>query len=253
MTTPLKNTLSIVMPIRIDCPDRLRNLQTTLKWLKPTKYSITILEADKESHASSCKDENVEYIFIKDESPVFHRTHYINTLLFHNKSQITAVWDTDIIVDHEQICEAVNNISTQGCTIAYPYNGDYILLPQNTTLQFADQPDLQLLKNLKLSSVFARPFCGGAFLVNRERYLSIGGENEHFYGWGPEDAERLRRAQIMGHKVKWTNIGAAYHLFHPRNTNSESIEALKEMRAEFVKICSLTHEKLNEYIQTWRR
>lgn len=36
-----------------------------------------------------------------------------------------------------------------------------------------------------------RPSVGGAFLVNRKVYLKAGGENEHFYGWGPEDTERV--------------------------------------------------------------
>ena len=39
---------------------------------------------------------------------------------------------------------------------------------------------------------------GGAFLVNKNVYIKYGGENQHFYGWGPEDAERCKRMEILG-------------------------------------------------------
>ena len=37
-------------------------------------------------------------------------------------------------------------------------------------------------------------------------YLRAGGENEAFYGWGPEDAERVKRLEILDHSF-------ASHLF----------------------------------------
>ena len=56
--------------------------------------------------------------------------------------------------------------------------------------------------------------CGGAFFVNRSVYVQAGGENEHFYGWGPEDLERVKRMEILGYSV--TRIkGDLYHLYHP--------------------------------------
>ncbi len=33
--------------------------------------------------------------------------------------------------------------------------------------------------------------------MNRVAYLRAGGENEAFYGWGPEDAERVKRLEIL--------------------------------------------------------
>lgn len=32
--------------------------------------------------------------------------------------------------------------------------------------------------------LMGRPSVGGAFIVNKQRYLKGGGENENFYGWG---------------------------------------------------------------------
>lgn len=60
-----------------------------------------------------------------------------------------------------------------------------------------------------------RPSVGGAFLVNRDKYLQAGGENEGFYGWGPEDAERVKRLEILGLPISRTK-GSLYHLNHKR-------------------------------------
>ena len=37
--------------------------------------------------------------------------------------------------------------------------------------------------------------------------------NEHFYGWGPEDAERVRRMEILGYPVGVNTEGPLYHLW----------------------------------------
>ena len=135
--------------------------------------------------------------------------------------------------------------------MAYPYNGEFVMLEQNLSEELIKTNDLEHIKKQDFPSIFNRPSCGGAFFVNRQKYLSLGGENENFIGWGPEDAERLRRVQIMGHLAKWTEKGKAYHLYHPINQNSrffnENVSI--EMRREFIKVCSMNRKKLSEYIK----
>lgn len=52
-------------------------------------------------------------------------------------------------------------------------------------------------------------------LVNKTKYLEAGGENEGFYGWGPEDAERVKRLEILELPIARTK-GLLYHLHHER-------------------------------------
>ena len=109
------------------------------------------------------------------------------------------------------------------------------------------------LDSKQLPSYFGRPFCGGAYFVQRQCYLSLGGENEHFTGWGPEDVERQKRVEIMGHKIGWIKHGTAYHLNHPRGKNSNYFNRLYvcKMRNELIKICSMDKTELTKYIKTW--
>lgn len=249
----LHDICTFVMPFRIESPERKRNLIFALEWLAPLNARIILLEADVKPQLNrSFFNKNVEYIFVEDSNPVFYRTHYINMLLRHAETEMVSVWDTDIVTAYPQIEETVQNIRN-GYTLAYPYRAKCVMLSPEHSDDFIKNRDLRHLEELKLEPIFNRTFCGGAFFVNRQKYLSLGGENEHFIGWGPEDAERLRRVQIMGHQAKWTESGAAYHLYHPRKENSFYFneDVAIKLRKEFVKVCSMDREELSEYIKTF--
>ena len=110
--------------------------------------------------------------------------------------------------------------------------------------------DIKTISDSTSPFFLGRPTCGGAFIVNKKRYMSIGGENKRFTGWGPEDAERMRRCRILGHKVNWIDIGLAYHLVHPINANSRyfSQEMADSMRRELINICGMSTEELTIYM-----
>lgn len=242
---------TFIIPFRIDCPERQRNLSFILHWLAPLKAKIFLLEADAISKVDKADfTGNVSYHFVEDHNPIFHRTHYINTLLKQAKTEVVSVWDTDIVTKYKQIEEAIQNIMN-GCTLAYPYNRECIMLSDEDTEKFIKTEDFTCVNLKELSPVLKRPFCGGAFFVNRQKYLSLGGENKHFIGWGPEDAERLKRVEIMEHSVKRTKYGKAYHLYHPRNENSRYFDEdiAVELRKEFVKVCCMNKKELYCYIQ----
>lgn len=257
----LSKLLTIVMPVRIESDEREANLKAVLHHVCGLGCRIILLEADIQSALKEKKEMNtemmrcIEYEFVTDSSPIFHRTRYINRLLNETSTEIVAVWDADILIAYHQVYEAVDNI-LKGCTIAYPYNGEYVMLSELESDAARRNFDIENLKSLKLHSVFGRPFCGGVFLAHRQRYLQCGGENEHFTGWGPEDAERLRRVSILGHSVKWTEEGQAYHLNHSRGKNSDfySEEDAIRLRKELVKVCSMKKDELQDYItgKSWK-
>ena len=250
----ISDYLTFGIPVRIDSKERKDNLRTIVSFLSYLKCRLIVLEASSES---SLKDEEwikqVEYVFIEDKSLVFHRTHYINELLRMVDTDIAAVWDTDVLVDYPQIYEAVEQIQ-KGCTIAYPYNGQFVMLSEQMSVNIRKSLDLEYLRQAKLSSFLGRKLCGGAYFVHRQRYLQCGGENERFTGWGPEDAERMHRVKILGHNVLWTAFGQLYHLYHPRGTNScyQSESDADRLRCELVNICSMDRDELSSYVSSSR-
>lgn len=252
----IKDLLTFAIPFRIDSEERFRNLCAVLKWLSPLGCKVFLLEADEEKKVQVDlleRKELIEYSFVKDTKMCFHRSCYINQLLRMANTKIVSVWDTDIIADYRNIREAVRLIVEKNVTLSYPYCGKFIMLTPECSVQFLKDADISKWDAKNLSPIFKRPFCGGAYFVDKNKYLQIGGENEKFTGWGPEDAERLRRTQITGCQVAWISEGNAYHLWHPRKGNSTFFDedTCIAQRKELVKVCSMDKSELLEYIKTW--
>ena len=77
-------------------------------------------------------------------------------------------------------------------------------------------------------------------------------ENEKFYGWGPEDGERLKRWKILEMRLMRVK-GPMFHLFHPRGINSmfKSEQSRTELLGELERIGGMTKRELEQEISTW--
>ncbi len=246
--------LTIVIPVRIDSKEREKNLNTVLSFfLHYTYAAIIILEADtKQYYNYSTITDRLSYQFLKDNNPVFHRTRYINLLIKKSKTNIIGIWDSDVLVDQSQIIKAIIEIK-KGTTMSFPYDGRFIFL--NLEQSITAREDFYSFKKIfikqNMQSNFNRPSVGGAFVINREKYIEMGGENENFYGWGPEDVERVKRMEILEEPISRIK-GELYHLYHARGINSGSDNGIRDIYClkELIKICKMNREELLSYINS---
>lgn len=248
--------LTIVIVARIDSEERLNNLMATLVNASQIGCRIKLLEADAESRIDVRKiPEGITYTYVPDYNEVFYRTRYLNQMLEASSTDIVAVWDADILVSVDQIIEAVEMVES-GYTIAYPFDGECIMLSPDDSITARGPKGLQWLDTKSFQSKAGRPVCGGIYIVHKSRYMKCGGENEHFTCWGPEDSERARRVEILGHKIGWISKGRIYHLYHNRGKNSAFSDdgAAIRIRREFVRICSMDKDELSQYVNSdlWR-
>ena len=250
-----KDTLddvTFVFPVRVDCEERQANLQAVLSILiKETDSQFIILEADQKPKLNlSFKTDRIKSIYIEDKNPVFHRTKYLNQLLLHAQTPIVGLWDTDVILQVSQIKEACNYIRDNQAVMSFPYNGCFLTTNAIIADEFRKKPNYEIFR-------YAHPLygnfaTGGAFLVDRKKYLEAGGENENFYGWGPEDAERVKRMEILELPITRAK-GNLYHLYHPRGKNSYFFDEKRRIQnlKELLKICAMNKNELLDYIATW--
>lgn len=237
------NPVSIVIPLRIESIEREENLRCVLSYLLQLPFVyIDIIEADKEQRFYFPVHERVRYRFILDNEAVFYRTYFLNILLIHTEYPIVGIWDTDIIISKEQLIEAIKNIE-KGYIMSFPYDGEFRLLNNEESILVKNR--VEALTPSSGISLMKRPSVGGAFLVNKEEYLLVGGENESFYGWGPEDIERVKRLEILEYPIARAK-GCCYHLSHPRipetGVNKEKI--LTHNRKMLLNTCNKTKEEL---------
>lgn len=251
---PLDDIVTFVISVRIDSSERRENLDVVLDQLSKRKRSkIIVLEADNDSKyrvPGNCL--NVTYRFVKDDNPIFYRTKYLNELLREADTSIVGIWDTDVIVPNDQIDCSIADIRNGKAVMSFPYDGHFNMCSMEDSFVFRDNRLIEFLKGKEHSDCFIHSV-GGAFLVHKDHYLKAGGENEHFYGWGMEDMERVKRMEIVGLPVLRVG-GALYHLFHYRYENSRfySSRLEEESREEFLKVCGLNKDQLKHYIQTWK-
>lgn len=256
LTSINNNQLSFVIPVRIDSAERERNLDVVVDLLSGMKgVDVSILEGDKQPLYRLKKVYgNVKYRFVEDHDPVFHRTKYLNVLLRDAQGAVVGVWDTDVAIPCGQISDAVKAIRTGRAVMGFPYDGRFYTLSPEDSDRFVRDRSFERLDEQVETSHLAHGLhsVGGAFLVNRKLYLQSGGENEHFYGWGPEDAERVKRMEILGLPVYRAN-GPLFHLYHPRKENSwyGSADIELKNRQEFLTVCGMERDELQQYVQSW--
>lgn len=250
----VRHQITIVIPFRIDSTERARNLSLLLDDLANTCINIFLLEADCEQrYHVNLSNGYVKYIFVKDDLPFFYKTRYLNSLVGMCQTPVVALWDTDVIISHYQLYDAVQSIISGICDLNIPYNGEVRVLSSEQTTVYEHNKCYEFLE--KRTNVFKimnrRPVCGGVVLVNRLIYGRVGGQNESFHGWGPEDAEFIRRFEILGYKVRWESSGPAFHLWHPSARLTGGADKLWNNREEFIKVCCMDMEELYDYVQSW--
>lgn len=245
------------IPIRIDSPQRLRNLECVINYYtRYTNANFIVVESDTERRLLNKEFlSNIQYEFIKDDNIIFHRTQILNRMLSTVGTKFAGIWDSDAIAPVEQICEALEYLrNNNSLAMAYPFDGKFWNISNYFVNLFYDSLNIKLLSNYPQQKqlLYGYHSVGGAFIVNIEVYRKYGWENENFKGWGPEDSERFRRLEILGNTPVKIN-GDLYHLDHPRGVNSGNAnEALSlSTRKEYAKVCSMEPEELKKYIETW--
>ena len=114
---------TFIITIRIESPDRMRNVITTTAFLLENfKTNIIIKEVDKESVfekealpiLESILDvdiwENFNFIFEKSDEPLFHRQRVLNEMIMECDTDIVVNYDCDVILPKESYTLAYKGI-----------------------------------------------------------------------------------------------------------------------------------------------
>jgi predicted glycosyltransferase involved in capsule biosynthesis len=249
--------LTFIIPVRIDSIERLENIVACTNHITNNfNTHIEIIEVSEFNNGILFKllEKSISYHFIEDDNPVFHRTFYLNKISQNIKTPFIAIFDADVIVPANQIYEAVSILRENKTDVVYPYDGRFL----DTTEKYRklyllanDENGLEIFSH-KFKTVYGPYAIGGAFLIKTESYKRSGYENIRFYGWGPEDQERLARWEILEYKIKRIR-GPLYHLHHKRGINSSygSIERQADCINELLRICKMSKKELKKEIKSW--
>ncbi len=213
---PDLNDVTFIIPVSYDHADRKQNLAIVRSWLKSTfNTNVLIGEIDTD-------ELNGDYQFKYGK---FHRTKALNELTKAATTPYVINWDADVLASPWAIYDMVARLRN-GVDMVYPYDGHFAQVPRTELPHMrldlgnlASKDFKQMMHFTPLPVIGVCGSVGGAVGFNKERYLGIGGENENFVSWAPEDVERYWRANLFGLTIERT-MGTLYHIEHHRTDNS---------------------------------
>lgn len=228
---------TFTIPYRKDSEDRAQNLHATVEYIHRHFGALVNVQEDR------------------TEGP-FHRTKMLNDMAQNALSTSVIVnWDTDVFVPIVQILEAVRAIRTGKAKMVFPYDGRFARVPRSDFKidQASTHQDLstyagKVYRGMRHGD---QPSVGGAIFWERETFLDIGGENENFIDYGPEDVERVERAQKL--RVSILRIpGVLYHIDHEVPKGSQKDNPHYEANERQLRmIQSMSRHNMLEYVKTW--
>jgi len=249
---------TVIIPVRIDSPDRLENFKCLITFLHTAFPAWPV--AVKEAGPKICVEEFIPnlphytYAFEYSDSPHFHKTRHINELLFkHVKTSVTIMNDVDCFASPEMYQNTFRR------TLA-----EWDVIIMGTTLQDVPRPSVAQIEAFSKTSQTAEwgpplitnhgaNWTGRIVFTKTNVYKTIGGENEGFEGWGPEDLEKANRMQKLGFKLT-REPGTVYHMDHPtlptsRNNSDPVVESANRL---WQKIQEMSVDELKRYYGlTW--
>ena len=252
---------TFIIPIRIESPDRMRNVITTTAFLLENfKTNIIIKEVDKESVFKNealpiLEDivnvniwENLNFIHEYSEEPLFHRQRVLNEMIDITETPIVVNYDCDVILPKQSYAKSYHGILDGYYDVVYPYGSGMfqkkVAATDVTVSQFLETGDYEFLN--AVSKDHTSDF-GWAQFFKTTVYRQGGMENENFKAYAPEDKERFYRFTTLGYSVGRID-DVVYHLEHQRGENSWFTNPHMESNmSEWEKIKTMNKKQLLHY------
>lgn len=233
--------ITFLILVRIDSVERLENVIIVSNIIaKYFQTNIIIREAASYCNGilKSILKKGIIYQFVEDKDPVLYKTKHFNNMASIVSTPYLAIWDADIIPDKKALINVVKKLRDKEADVALPYNGKCLNITDILRKAYFKNNDIKFLyRNVgKMKLLHNRPLVGGAVLINKEKYIEMGMENEIYYGWGNDDFDRYYRFIKYGLKI-YKSDNFLFHLHHPRNSNSKYASESMEMSSslEFIK------------------
>jgi len=223
----LKNS-TLIIPIKIEHPDRYRNAKITLSFLnKHIETNVIIYEVSddgisKLDFIGDLINLRINHIIEKTNGS-FHRTRYLNEMLDLVSTPVVINYDIDVLLDPENMVECQNILISGEYSVIYPYELGLGQIQVQSTFDYNGFIDseysMDFINNSPNINLYSAE-CGHCIFFNTDIYKNLGGENENFISYGPEDKERLYRFHLLTNSIIWRNGHKVYHLEHYRGDDS---------------------------------
>jgi hypothetical protein len=257
---------AFVVPVRIDSPDRLRNLDLVLTWLGRNfeGHQTLVLEHGRAAEAeSTAREHGAEHVFLRSDG-CFHKSRVFNLGLALADRAFVLLYDCDVLVPAPAIERAIETLRRDEADYVYPYNG--VMLE----VRCGDDAPRAVLDGAFLASTIvshgevaealpddttclngseSEPSTGGALACKRRALLLHGGFNPNIVSYGCEDTELETRVRKLGARVVRLPGFNCFHVRHRRGPDSRYNHLHAANLAEWKKVEAMSAEEVSEYVR----
>ena len=220
------NNTTFIIPVMVESQDRYNNAISVLGFLNHHFETNVIIhemidEKSKLDFLSTLTNLKIKHITEKFNG-CYHRTRQLNEMLDITETPVVVNYDIDVLLPVDSYVNAQNAILNDKLDIVYPYQEGRFqkrIFQSFNRNAFNKSFDLGLLNDNDFDYWNARQ--GHCMFLNTEKYISCGGENEHFIAYGPEDSERYDRFHKIGYRVGRVN-DFILHFEHARTSTSNN-------------------------------
>jgi hypothetical protein len=242
--------LTFVVPFRIDSEDRKNNLKNCLHFFEKTGASFVCVEGffkgDRTFPEIVNYSKRGQHICVPLDDH-FHRTLLVNVGLPSVKTEFFGLLDCDMICQYSQLAAAMTALRERLTEFVYPYDGRFVEVPRALVPRFIDGA----LEGPTEFRLLHPRSTGGLIMGDTGCYRKIGGENENFRSWGPEDMERHNRIIKLGFRLARIE-GPIFHMEHERGKDScEKNPYFDANNKEFVRLANISKEDMISEINNW--
>ncbi len=228
--------------------DRLENLNTVLEYYHSIlpNLEIIVVEEDSKSNLKNMPPW-VTYVFAYNPG-IFNSAWGYNVAAKISKKPIGIAICNDTIIKYSTFIQAENEILTYhwGCYIPYSMVCHLDIFQTKAFRESFRLPDIKYV-NRKIWEQL-----GGVVFFDKKVFFELGGYNEDFRGWAPEDAEFAVKNNKVGMMKRNKNIEHnLYHLFHYRFETVHGKNTKENMEGEILgnRIKGYSLEQMRKHIE----
>ena len=218
------NDITFLMTVRFDSIERLENALSVVSFLYDhfnTKIKILEVSTYNNHIFSALIGDKADYYFFEDNDLMFNKKKYIDILVKMANTPYISVWDTDVIVDINQIMDALNRLRKNEVDMAYPYDGQLLDTSEPIRDLFLKNFCIDtLLRYQNYMNPLQSDTISGVMLISTKKYRSAGMDNKDMNDSNNSIFKNYACLQQLGLSVYRSN-GCLYHLSHPNQLSSK--------------------------------
>lgn len=245
------DNVDFIIPVYIDHPDRLRNLEICISFLQKTGAKNLFVNEHYKDDPKIKNIQGVKYSAKSIADQDFYNKMECGNETFRNYSinKIVCLYDIDVLIPGKFIKECAEKL-IEDYDFGYPYNGYFYDIPLEKVLELKENLSANI--DLEQCELFSKTSHGGCVMFTRNCFIDGGKLNPLFKNVGYDDDEINIRFSRLGYR-KYRTSNPLLHMTHHRGDTTYNHSKFVNYNGEIChRITHMPIEDLKQLVKQWK-